>query len=99
MTFREGGADGYIDLTWDVVSIDPPADDDPPDYTSEAIRVSGDPTKDKYYVLLAIKDLLTARRARLGPWGQAPCRLRCLPSKRLSCVLACITLDHCDARV
>ena len=43
VTFREEGGDGYIDLTWDVVSINPPEDVAEPDYTSVAIRVSGNP--------------------------------------------------------
>ena len=69
VTFREGGGSGYIDLTWDVASIITTSDyayppDNDSDWFSEAIRVSGDPcppTEDaeQYYVLLAIKDLLT----------------------------------------
>ena len=68
VTFREGGGSGYIGLKWDVVSIittseweDPPVNDS--DWTSQAIRVSGDPSwpaqgADQYYVLLGMKDLL-----------------------------------------
>jgi len=67
VTFREGGGSGYIGLKWDVVSIITTSEFDPEEYppvndsdwTSEAIRVSGDPSQDMYYVLLAIKDLLT----------------------------------------
>jgi len=70
VTFREARGQGYVGPKWDVVSIItttdyayPPANDS--DWTSEAIFVSDDPCPptqgaDEYYVLLGIKDLLTA---------------------------------------
>ena len=60
VTFREGGGTGYINLKWDAVSINPPLNTNAADWTDYHLQAADVlPGTEKFYVLMAIKNLLT----------------------------------------